>query len=49
MSACSEGNIAVVTGAAGGIGLATARRLAGMGLIVCMVDGGEAALTHYSE
>ena len=44
MNAFSEGNIAVVTGAASGIGLAVARRLAGMGLIVCMVDRSEAAL-----
>jgi NADP-dependent 3-hydroxy acid dehydrogenase YdfG len=44
MSALSKGNIAVVTGAASGIGLAAARRLAGMGLIVCMVDRSETAL-----
>ena len=44
MSALSEGNIAVVTGAASGIGLAAARRLVGMGLIVCMVDRSQAAL-----
>jgi NAD(P)-dependent dehydrogenase (short-subunit alcohol dehydrogenase family) len=44
MNAFSEGNIAVITGAASGIGLAAARRLAGMGLIVCMVDRSEAAL-----
>jgi NAD(P)-dependent dehydrogenase (short-subunit alcohol dehydrogenase family) len=44
MSAFSEGNIAVVTGAASGIGWAAARRLAGMGLIVCMVDRSQAAL-----
>ena len=44
MSAFSEGNVAVITGAASGIGLAAARRLAGMGLIVFMVDRSEAAL-----
>jgi NAD(P)-dependent dehydrogenase (short-subunit alcohol dehydrogenase family) len=44
MSALSEGNIAVVTGAASGIGLAAARRLAGMGLIVGMVDRSQATL-----
>src|SRR5262245_25853224 len=43
MSALSEGNIAVVTGAASGIGLAAARRLAGRGRIVCMVDRSQAA------
>lgn len=32
------GRVAVITGAAGGIGLAAARRLAGMGLKVCLAD-----------
>ncbi len=36
--AIHEGNVAVVTGAASGIGLATSRRLVELGLRVCMVD-----------
>jgi NAD(P)-dependent dehydrogenase (short-subunit alcohol dehydrogenase family) len=36
--ALSEGRVAVITGAAGGIGLAAARRFAGMGLKVCLAD-----------
>ena len=49
MSAFSEGNITVITGAASGIGLAAARRLAGMGLIVCMVDRSQATLVATAE
>jgi len=44
MGALAAGNVAVVTGAASGIGLAASRRLAGMGLVVCMADRSEAAL-----
>src|SRR5262245_14509900 len=44
MSALAAGNVAVVTGAASGIGLAAARRLAAMGLNVVMADRSEAAL-----
>jgi NAD(P)-dependent dehydrogenase (short-subunit alcohol dehydrogenase family) len=44
MNALTKGNIAVVTGAASGIGLAATRRLADMGLGVSMVDRSEAAL-----
>lgn len=33
-----EGNVAVITGGADGIGLATARRLAGLGMRVCLAD-----------
>jgi len=41
--ALSAGRVAVITGAAGGIGLAAARRLAGAGLKVVVADlGGEA-------
>src|SRR4051812_9877393 len=43
-SAFSPGNVALVTGAASGIGLAAARRFAGLGMIVVMVDLGGAAL-----
>ena len=38
------GRAAVVTGAASGIGLASARRLAGMGMRVCLADADEPAL-----
>lgn len=36
--ALRPGNVAVITGAASGIGLAAARRFAGIGLKVCMAD-----------
>jgi NAD(P)-dependent dehydrogenase (short-subunit alcohol dehydrogenase family) len=42
--AFGRGNAAVITGAAGGIGLATAHRLIGMGLRVCLVDYDNAKL-----
>ena len=42
--ALAEGNVAVITGGASGIGLATAERLARMGLRVCLADRDEAAL-----
>jgi NAD(P)-dependent dehydrogenase (short-subunit alcohol dehydrogenase family) len=38
MKAISAGNVAVVTGAASGIGLAAAKRLALAGMRVCLVD-----------
>ena len=40
----ARGNVALITGAAMGIGLATARRLAGAGMHVCMVDADGAEL-----
>jgi len=42
--ALAPGSAAVITGGASGIGLATARRLARMGLRVCLADRDEAAL-----
>ena len=43
-SVFSAGNVAVVTGAASGIGLAAARRFARLGMKIVMVDRGGAAL-----
>ena len=37
-AALSEGRVAVITGAASGIGLAAATRFAAMGLRVCIAD-----------
>jgi len=42
--ALAKGNVAVITGGASGIGLATAERLAGAGLRVCLADHDEEAL-----
>ena len=43
--ALAPGNVAVITGGASGIGLATAERLAGSGLRVCIADSDEEALS----
>jgi NAD(P)-dependent dehydrogenase (short-subunit alcohol dehydrogenase family) len=39
--ALQPGNVAVITGGAGGIGLAAARKLAGLGLRICLADRDE--------
>lgn len=51
--ALAPGNVAVVTGAASGIGFAAARRFAALGMRVCLVDRDEtrlaAAITDFPE
>ena len=42
--AIAAGNVAVITGAASGIGLAAAERFADLGMKVCLADANEAAL-----
>src|ERR1700731_2317565 len=42
--ALTEGRVAVVTGAAGGIGLSAAKRFASMGLRICLADLGGTVL-----
>jgi NAD(P)-dependent dehydrogenase (short-subunit alcohol dehydrogenase family) len=49
MKAISPGNVAVVTGAASGIGLATAKRLALAGMRVCLVDRAESLSNAAAE
>ncbi len=44
IAALGEGNVAVITGGASGIGLAVARRFAAMGLKIALVDLEQAAL-----
>lgn len=44
LAAISRGNVAVVTGAASGIGLATAKHFAAKGLRVCLVDRSESVV-----
>jgi NAD(P)-dependent dehydrogenase (short-subunit alcohol dehydrogenase family) len=48
--ALSDGRVAVITGGASGIGLAAARRFAGMGMRVCLADlGGDALAKAAAE
>lgn len=47
--AIAEGHVAVVTGGASGIGLATAERLVGAGLRVCLADYDQDALKAAAE
>ncbi len=47
--ALSSGRAAVITGAASGIGLATALRLAGLGLKICLADLASDKLTQATE
>lgn len=49
MKAIAAGNLAVVTGAAGGIGLAAARRFAGEGMRVCLIDNADGVLKAAQE
>ena len=49
MEALAAGNLAVITGAAGGIGLAVARRLIGQGLRVCLIDRADAVQARAAE
>lgn len=45
----APGRVAVITGAASGIGLATCKRLASMGMRICMVDNDENELASARE
>jgi NAD(P)-dependent dehydrogenase (short-subunit alcohol dehydrogenase family) len=44
MNAIASGNVAVVTGAASGIGLAASQRFAAMGMRVCLVDAADTVM-----
>jgi len=47
--ALQPGNVAVITGAAGGIGLAVAQKLAGLGLRLCLADYDAKALAEAAK
>jgi NAD(P)-dependent dehydrogenase (short-subunit alcohol dehydrogenase family) len=49
MEAIAPGNVAVITGAAGGIGLAAAKRFAAAGMRVCLVDNAERVAAAAAE
>jgi NAD(P)-dependent dehydrogenase (short-subunit alcohol dehydrogenase family) len=49
MDAVAPGNVAVISGAASGIGLAAAKRLASAGMRVCLVDKSESVTAAAAE
>jgi NAD(P)-dependent dehydrogenase (short-subunit alcohol dehydrogenase family) len=49
MDAVAPGNVAVITGAASGIGLAAAKRFAAAGMRVCLVDRSESVVAGVTE
>ena len=49
MNAIAPGNVAIITGAASGIGLAAAKRFAAAGMRVCLVDNSERVVAAAAE